>query len=119
MESIEDSKKREEIAKDIGYSLFKLRKERGFTREELAEKSNLSANYIYGLENGNYLPGCIALIDLANALNVTVTQILYKYMNNKKNSFLEKISLEFDNLSERDLNLILNIIDFCVNNKDK
>lgn len=87
MESLEDSQRRIEIAKSFGTSLLKLRKERGFTREELAEKSNLSANYIYGLENGTYLPGCIALIDLSNALNITVTQLLGEYMDNKKNFF--------------------------------
>ena len=117
MESIDDSKRRSEIAKNLGNNLFKLRKEKGYTREELAEKSNLSANYIYGLENGNYLPGCVALIDLSNALNVTVTQLLDKYMHNRKNAFLEKMSLEIENLSDRDLNLILNIIEFCNNNK--
>ena len=117
MESSEHSERRIEIAKKLGNNLLKLRKEKGFTREELAEKSNLSANYIYGLENGSYLPGCIALIDLANALNVTVTQLLDKYINNKKNSFLEKISIESEKLSDRDMNLILNIIEFCINNK--
>ena len=63
------------------------------------------------------MPGCIALIDLSNALNITVNELLNKYMYNKKNFFLEKIALEFDNLSDYDLNLILNIIDFCAKNK--
>ena len=117
MESFDDSKRRLEIAKNVGENLFALRKSKGYTREELAEKSNLSANYIYGIENGTYLPGCIALIDLSNALNVTVNELLNKYMYNKKNSFLEKISLEFDNLSDYDLALISNIIDFCSKNK--
>ena len=117
MESFEESKRRSEIAKNLGANLFELRKAKGYTREELAEKSNLSANYIYGLENGTYLPGCIALIDLSNALNVTVTQLLDKYMYNKKNALLEKISLEFDNLTNRDLDLILNIIEFCTKNE--
>lgn len=116
LESFEDSKRRFEIAKNVGANLYELRKAKGYTREELAEKSNLSANYIYGLEHGNYLPGCMALIDLSNALNVTVTQLLDKYVYDKKNSFLEKVSMEFDNLSNRDLNLILNIIEFCARN---
>ncbi len=117
MESVENSKRRLEIAKNLGKNLRKLRKEKGFTREELAEKSNLSANYIYGLENGLYLPGCIALIDLSNSLNVTVTQLLDEYMYNKKNYFIEKFSHEIDNLSDHDLSLILNIIEFCTNKK--
>ena len=80
---------------------------KGFTREELEEKSNLSANYIYGLENGTYLPGCLALIDLSNALNVTTAQLLDKFLDNERNSFIERISQNIESLSEKDLNLII------------
>lgn len=111
----EDRKSR--IAKELGSNLLRLRKEKGYTREELAEKSNLSANYIYGLENGTYLPGCLALIDLANALDVTINQLLNNYMDNKRNSILEKISQDIDKLSDRDLNLVLSVIEFCNKNK--
>lgn len=117
MEPKEEEERRKQIAKNFGSNLLKFRKERGFTREELAEKSNLSANYIYGLENGTYLPGCLALIDLSNALNITTAQLLDKYLYNKRNSFIEKISQNIENLSERDLDLILTIIDFCNKNE--
>lgn len=118
MESIKEEDRRTQIAKTLGTNLFKLRKEKGYTREELAEKSNLSANYIYGLENGTYLPGCLALIDLSNALDVTATQLLDNYMMNKQNTSLEKIAQNIDKLSNRDLDLILNIIEFCSKNED-
>ena len=118
MESIEDEERRTQIAKTLGTNLLKLRKEKGYTREELAEKSNLSANYIYGLENGTYLPGCLALIDLSNALDITTSQLLDNYMRNKRNNFLEKISQQIEKLSDRDLSLILNIIEFCNKNKN-
>lgn len=109
----DDEQRRTQIAKRLGSNLLKLRKEKGYTREELAEKSNLSSNYIYGLENGTYLPGCIALIDLANTLDVTVTKLLDDYIGNKKNHLLESIEKNIDNLSDRDINLILEIIEFC------
>ena len=68
--------------------------------------------------NGTYLPGCITLIDLSNALDTTTTQLLDNYMYNKRNSFLEKISQNIDKLSDRDLSLILNIIEFCNKNEN-
>ena len=119
MESIEDEDRRSQIAKTLGNNLLKLRKEKGYTREELAEKSNLSANYIYGLENGTYLPGCLALIDLSNALDITTSQLLDNYIYNKRNSFLERISQYIEKLSDRDLDLILNIIEFCRKQENK
>lgn len=113
MEALEDEKRRSKISQDFGKNLFQLRKQKGFTREELAEKSNLSANYIYGLENGTYLPGCIALIDLSNALGVTTTHLLNEYIYNKQDVLMEKISQNINTLSNRDIELIMTIIDFC------
>lgn len=107
-----EEERRKQIAETLGKNLLKMRKNKNYTREELAEKSNLSANYIYGLENGTYLPGCLALIDLANALDSTPSQLLDKYIDNRKNNFIENISKNLDNLSERDLNLLLTIIEF-------
>ena len=80
--------RRKKIAKILGQNLYKLRKEKGFTREKLAEKSNFSSNYIYGLETGTYLPGRLALIDLSNAFSVTSTDLLTNYIDNKKNMFM-------------------------------
>lgn len=112
----EEENRRVDISRNLGKNLLKIRKERGYTREELAEKSNLSANYIYGLENGTYLPGCIALIDLANALDITTSQLLDKYLDNNRNNLIDKLSQEISKLSDRDLNLIINIVNFLNEN---
>ncbi len=118
MDSNKDDERRSQIAKVFGKNLLKFRKQKGFTREELAEQSNLSANYIYGLENGTYLPGCLALIDLSNALDITPTELLGSFISNKTNTFIEKFSENIDKLSEKDLRLILNIIDFFIKNNE-
>lgn len=118
MELLENEDRRSQVAQILGSNILKLRKQKGYTREELAEKSNLSANYIYGLETGTYLPGCLALIDLSNALDTTSTQLLDKFINNKRNTFLEKISQNIDKLSDRDLSLILSIVEFCNNSEN-
>ena len=115
LESIEDEDRKTQIAKTFENNLLKLRKQKGYTWEELAEKSNLSPNYIYCLENGTYLPGCLALIDLSNALDTTPTQLLDSYLFDKNGCFLEKNSQNIDKISDKDLNLILNIIDFLNN----
>ena len=61
---IDDRKK--EIAQYIGKKILDLRKSQKLSREQFAEKTNLSANYIYEVEKGNSIPGCIALIDICN-----------------------------------------------------
>lgn len=113
-----DSNRRKELSQKFGMNLWELRKNRGLSREQLAEMSNLSTNYIYGLEHGSFLPGFMAIIDLSNSLNTTPSQLLDKYINNKKNFFVEQISQNLDCLTDRDLDLILNIVEFCCN-RDK
>ena len=115
MDKKEEEKRRIEIAQYLGENLLKFRKEKGFTREELAEKSNLSANYIYGLEIGTYLPGCIALIDLSNALDITISQLLAKYLHNDRKDIIDKISIQITKLSDTDIELVINILDFLEN----
>lgn len=112
----EEEKRRLDISITLGKNLLKFRKEKGYTREELAEKSNLSANYIYGLENDTYLPGCIALIDLSNALDINVSQLLDKYLLNNRNDVIEQISMEINKLSDRDVKLVIQILDFLTRN---
>ena len=110
MGKTDDDSKRSEIAKDFGKNLLKIRKDCGFTREELAEKSNLSSNYIYGLETGTYLPGCIALIDLANVLNVSTSQLLDKYLDNSNTNIYENINRRILKLSDNNLNFLVDIL---------
>ena len=68
--------RKSKIAKYIGENIYQYRKKKGYTREDLAEKSNLSANHIYELEMGNCMPTTITLIDICNALKVSLSQII-------------------------------------------
>ena len=46
---------KEEIAQYIGKIVLELRKSHKLSREQFAEKTNLSSNYIYEIEKGNYI----------------------------------------------------------------
>ena len=46
-----DNEKKKKIAKTIGNKIYNLRNAKKYSREFLAEKVNLSANYIYEIEN--------------------------------------------------------------------
>lgn len=62
----------------MGNKIRELRKERGMTQEELAQKSGLSRQTIISIENGsneNALTGTLAAI--AEALGTTVDKIFY------------------------------------------
>ena len=105
-----EENKKKEISLKIGKKIYEQRKKLKLTREKLAEKCNLSAHYIYYLENGEYLPGCSAIIDICNTLEITPTQLLSSELNLNINNFIETISDDFQKLSDYDKKLLIEII---------
>lgn len=111
----EEKNKKTIIAKTIGKKIYNLRTSKKYSREFLAEKSNLSANYIYEIENGNYMLGCIPIIDICNALEVTPTELLSDFITLPKNILKETLATELDELCEKDCKIILTLINIMKN----
>lgn len=57
-----------DMRKLVGKNAARLRRERGLTQEQLAERSGLSQQYISGLESGKRNPTVRTLFELAQAL---------------------------------------------------
>ncbi|MEW6574746.1 MAG: helix-turn-helix transcriptional regulator [Pseudomonadota bacterium] len=66
-----------DMRKLIGRNTAKIRKARGWTQEQLAERSGLSQQYISGLENGQRNPTIVTVYELATALGVTHLDLLH------------------------------------------
>ena len=107
---METDSRKYEIAHYIGSQILNLRKLHNLSREQLAEKTNLSANYIYEIEKGNSIPGCIALIDICNTFDVAPSNLFSKYLNTNIYIASELTNSNFKNLSEYDKKLIIDII---------
>ena len=60
-----------DIRKLVGRNLSRIRKAAGLTQENVAERANLSQQYVSGLENGKRNPTVETLLDLAQALGVS------------------------------------------------
>ena len=63
-------------AKTIGKKIYELRKENGFTQRELADKVNVTNKAVSKWENGVNFPDPGIMDDLAEALGVTVTELI-------------------------------------------
>ena len=53
----------------IGLVIAKLRKEKGYSQQTLADMAKITQNNLTRIENGKYSPGLDVLVKLADALN--------------------------------------------------
>ncbi|MGD2351960.1 helix-turn-helix domain-containing protein [Bacillus subtilis] len=65
----------------LGQAIKLIRKDSRLTQEELAELANLSRSYVADIERGRYSPSMSTLEKIAEALNITVADILSKDTN--------------------------------------
>jgi transcriptional regulator with XRE-family HTH domain len=59
----------------FGRNIARLRDEKQFSQDKLAEKADLDRTYLSGIERGVRNPGIKVVIKLARALGVTVDQL--------------------------------------------
>ena len=112
---MENNNIKEEIAQYIGKKILELRKSRKLSREQFAEKTNLSPNYIYEIEKGNSVPGCIALINICNYLEIAPSTLLEKYLDKNVYTASELIHTNYQKLSNYDKKLIIDMINLLAN----
>lgn len=65
-----------DMRKLVGDNCARIRKARGWTQEELAERSGLSQQYLSGLERGRRNPTIVTIYELAQALKVSHLELL-------------------------------------------
>ena len=81
------------INQNIGSFIAAHRKEKGWTQEELAEKLSVSNRSISRWENGNTLPDYTLMFELAEVLDVSVTELLTGQCRNASNHPADDIRL--------------------------
>lgn len=60
----------------VGANFVRLRREKGLTQEQVAERSGYSQQYVSGLEQGRRNPTVVTLHELAQALGVGYLDLL-------------------------------------------
>lgn len=68
----------------IGERIRKYRKERGWTQTQLAEEADLCTCYISFYETGKWLPSLLNIIAIADALNVSLDDIVGRTVHNEE-----------------------------------
>ena len=60
----------------LGSAVFELRVSRGISLDELADRTGHTKTWIREVERGEHIPGRKALSDLADGLDITVSELL-------------------------------------------
>ena len=60
----------------VGTNFARVRREKGLTQEQVAERSGFSQQYISGLERGRRNPTIVSIYELAQALGVSYLELL-------------------------------------------
>ena len=83
--------------KKIGFFLKELRKKKGITQEEFAEKLNVSGRTVSRWETGNNMPDISLLIEIADFFDVIIPEIINgerksEIMNEDVKEVVDKLS---------------------------
>lgn len=106
----------------FGENVRRLRKERGWTQAEFAQRIGVHLNHINKIETGKYMPQFETVIEMANAFEVSLDYLAgvsttgLDEIRIEDQTFAEKIKL-LNSLEDEDRNAIIRIIDTMLTKK--
>lgn len=98
----------------IGANLRKARINKKLRQEDLAEKANLSTNYIGAIERGEKIPALETLINIMNILNVSSNVILCDVVKADYDVKASLISEKIDSLSNENKENVYAVIETMI-----
>lgn len=96
-----------ELLNVLGGHMRARRKALGLTQEQLAERAGLSTNYIARLELGSNTPSLPALICLAKALSVPVSDLLSVDTQHRWDADALEIARDLERMDEVEAQFVL------------
>lgn len=103
----------------IGENIRSYRKKRKWRQEDLAEKVDLSVNYISLLERGEKISALDTFIDIVNVLGVTSDMVLTDVLDTGYQIKSTQLADRIAQLSPEDRRDILAVVDTMVRNAEK
>lgn len=103
----------------IGRNIRKYRLEKKLRQEDLAERANLSINYVGAIERGEKIPSLESLITIINALGVSADMILADVINTGYEIKTSMLSEKLSKLSKDDKNMAYDMIDVLLKYRKK
>lgn len=96
--------------KKIGKRIKAARKKLALTQEKLAEKADLNASHLSHIETGQTKLSLPTLVMIANALNISVDELLCGSLKQFNHVYYNQIAEELADCDEDELQAILEIV---------
>ena len=95
---------------EIGQRIRKIRKARGFSQENLAEKVGISTTHMSHIETGNTKLSLAVLVSLSETLEVSADDFLYDITKANRNAVVNEIISELDGCTSQQIMIIKDIV---------
>lgn len=103
----------------IGANLRKARKQKGLRQEDVAERAELSVNYVGAVERGERIPSLETFISLLNAVGTSADIILGYILDSGYEVKTSTINDKLKTLSKEDVARIHDVLDTLLKHANK
>ena len=100
----------------LGSMIRKVRRERGYTQEVLAEKANISLMYIGEIERGVKMPSMRIFIKIIETLETSADYLLRNEISSGKDFIFDEITKKLEGLTPQQRKTASDILDAYIKN---
>lgn len=104
------------VQKIIGRRIQEIRKQRGLTQEQMAERVNISPHYLSALERGVYNIKLDLLVDILNILNCSADEVFQDVVDSSSKIKASQLSEKLKGLPLQEQRKILEVVDIMIAN---
>lgn len=104
------------VQKIIGRRIQEIRKQKGLTQEQLAERVNISPHYLSALERGVYNIKLDLLVDILNILNCSADEVFQDVVDSSSKIKASQLSEKLKGLPLQEQRKILEVVDIMIAN---
>lgn len=103
----------------VGKRISLIRKNRGMTQEQLAEKAELSNIYISHIENSRSIPSLETLMKLCSALDITPDEVLLGTKQDMENYLQSDIQKKLILCAPKERRMVSRFIDLLLEEREE
>ena len=101
---------------NFGHILKEIRVQKGYTRQQMAERADISVRYLSAIENEQREPSYDVLYRIFHSLGISADTIFYPEENKADNSDAEQVKRLYLECSDRDKKIIKKLLDSMLDN---